>query len=258
MRGRRCRAAVDLRRAREGAFASGYDLLDRSINPCQIYWNEQQCQRVNAQKIPPLVAASGQIPAVEQIVGSCRNWKPDVGKLATERNYEEQEEADVRKRGREQVMRADQCLGSACAHRTAAGPEFEQAREDNQTTIGPPPSLDHKSPKIRRGRAVSQSLRMIVQTPAARHEIDGRPRVFDQGLVLDEDRNLMTALFGKSPDLVDRCETKNGIGANPERRVIRSEALVDQVLNIGGRASHTLQHRRRVRIGGIRTLGNGD
>src|SRR6266567_1318181 len=100
-------------------------------------------------------------------------------------------------------MRSDNGLEAACARGTGPRPEPKETWEDYQAAVCPPPPLYYERAEIRRCCAVGQPLRMVVQTPAARGEVNSGSGVFDLSGVLDKDRNRMTAFFRDGSDLIE-------------------------------------------------------
>src|SRR5437879_11573319 len=119
-----------------------------------------------------------------------------------------------------------------------------QFRQDDETTVGPAPSLNDERAEIRRRRAERQPLRVIVELPPTIDEIHGRLRVFDHGPVLNELADRIAALDFDNGDVFERALAGQRVRTDPERRSIVGEPLMDDELNIRGGTGDPLESSR--------------
>src|SRR3954447_26950184 len=134
----------------------------------------------------------------------------------------------------------------------ATGEIAKKLRKDEQPAVGPAPALDDQGAVVRRGRAVGEALRMVVQPPAASDEIDAGLGVLDDGAILNELAYEPAVVERVPGDGLERGLAQERVGADPVRRVVGREALVDDVLDVGRRSRDALHRRRGA---GYRTVG---
>ena len=98
---------------------------------------------------------------------------------------------------------------------------------------------------------------MVMQRPSFGEEIDGRFGIFNDRPVLDIAANDMPTFVGFDADLFERRLSQQGIGPDPKSRTEVGEALVHEILNIGGGSGGSLQYTRGVGEGAIGRLSDG-
>src|SRR5207245_5194749 len=108
-------------------------------------------------------------------------------------------------------------------------------------------ALDGEATEVRRGRAEGQTLLVSVQLPPAIDQIDGGLRVLDQGPVLNELADRIAALDVDDRDVFERALAGERVRADPERRPITGEPLMDDVLDVGGGTRDPLENARGIR-----------
>ena len=132
---------------------------------------------------------------------------------------------------------------------------LQELRHDQQTAVGPPTALHDERSEVGRGRAVAQPLGVVDQGPAVVGKVDARFGVLDDGTVLHVAAHLVAVDRLDLHDVFERPPPDDGVGAHPERRVVRRHPLVQDVLDVGGRSRETLDTRRGAperRVGRLR------
>lgn len=134
----------------------------------------------------------------------------------------------------------------------------QQLGQDDQPTVSPAAALDDQRAEVGRGGAVSQALRVVVELPAAAGQIDARLRVLDHRTVLDVAFDRVASLNLGDHDIIQGLAADEGIGAHPVGGLVAGEALVNDVLDIGGGAGQPLQRAWRAAEGTVGRLRHGD
>ena len=139
-----------------------------------------------------------------------------------------------------------------------AGQVADELRQDEQPPICPALPLNEERAEVGGSRAEREALRIVVQLPPPADQVDGRFGVLDDRVILDVSPNRMAALGIGLGNVVERRFPDERVGAHPERRPVRSEALVNEVLDVGRRSCDPFEGARGMRESAVRRLDDGD
>src|SRR5882724_2869417 len=118
---------------------------------------------------------------------------------------------------------------------------FDQVGQDNKSTVRPAPPLNNQRTEVRRCSAIGQTFGIVVQTPPAFDEINGRASILNDCPILDEYGETMTAFLNEFANVLERPQPQHCIGADPISSIKPGGALMRQVLDVGGRTSNALK-----------------
>ena len=231
-------AVLDLGGAGERRLGRGDALHDRGERAGQVDAEQDQVEAVDAQHVEPLVAAVAQVAGHRHEVRQRDQAEQRADQRGAEREGEQDQQADRAPADRRHVVPAQEQLAEPgpLALR-APGPRLAvQLGQDQQAAVGPAAALDAQRAEVRRGGAVAEPLGVVEQPPAVDAHVDGGLGVLDDGAVLDVLLDLPVADVGGLGDLVERLLADHGVGADPEGGVVVGQALVHDVLQVGGGA----------------------
>ena len=130
----------------------------------------------------------------------------------------------------------------------------EQLGQNEEPSVGPAASLDNEGTEIAGRGTIGQSLRVVKEPPSSRHQIDRRFRIFNHRAILNVATN--HSMCGRLCDanvfqsgLPEEC-----IRANPKCGAEVGEALMQEILNVGGRSGGSFEQARCVWNGTVGSL----
>ena len=227
----------------------------RQVDP-----EQDQVEAVDAQHVDPLVAAVAQVAGLSHEVGQRDEAEQRADQRGAEREREQDQQAGRAPADGGHVVPPQEQLGEPdpVALLLAQPRHPVQLGQDQQAAVGPAAPLDAQRAEVRRGGAVAEPLRVVVQPPAVQPHVDRGLGVLDGRAVLDVLLDLVVADVGRLGDLVERLLADDRVRADPERGVVVGQALVHDVLQVGGRAGDPLQPGGGAGERAVRRLRDGD